>query len=125
MATFIINQPLQASAAESNIEKLDLSTGPHEFTFRNFEQVLYVENGESSASVILTITGTGIAAFECPGFGSVDPTSGYMMTVPAGMTDGLNLSRIYRYLGEDGNTVNVSITGATTGNSFGYIVQGR
>lgn len=125
MATFVINQPLSATAAESNIEKLDLSDAPHDFTFRNFEQVLYVENGEASASVILTITGMNIAAFECPGFGSVDPTGGYMMTVPAGMTDGLNLSRIYRYLGDDGNTVNVTVTGATTGNSFGYIVQGR
>ena len=123
MATFTTNEPLSGTA-QGTITKLDLSTGPHDFSFDPFQTVFYVENGEASADVVVTLSGMGVTNVECPGLGTIDASAGYVMTVSAGDTEYLNLNDRRAYFGAENNTVDVTITGATTGNSFGYIVKG-
>lgn len=120
MAVFTANQPTGES---TELVKLDLSEGPHTFTFRNYQQYLVIENGESSAAVTTTISGDGVTTFDCPGAGSIDLSAGFPTSTPADGTEMVNNPNIRHYLGAEGNEVTVTITGATTGNSFGYILE--
>ena len=120
MAVFTVNKPADAS---TDIVKLDLSIEPHTFTFTNHNQFLVIENGEASADVVTSTSGDGVTTFDCPGAGTIDLSAGYPATTSAGDTEFINTPEIRHYLGADGNEVTVTTTGATTGNSFGYILE--
>ncbi len=120
MAVFTVNTPTTDS---TDIVKLDLSIEPHTFTFRNHNQFLVIENGESSAAVVTSTSGDGVTTFACPGAGEIDLSGGYAASTPSGATEIINTPDIRHYLGDQGNEVTVTTTGATTGNSFGYILE--
>lgn len=122
MATFTANNPFDGESTE--MVKLDLSDGPHDFTFRNHRQALVIENGESSASITTVLSGDGVTTFLCPGAGTIDLSAGYSVTTASDVTETVSTSDIRHYLGADGNEVTVTISGATSGNSFGYLIEG-
>ncbi len=122
MATFTASNPFSGESTE--VTKLDLSDGPHDFTFRNRNQALVIENGESSASIVTTLSGDGVTTFVCPGAGTIDLSGGFAATTASGVTEAISSTEIRHYLGANGNAVTVTITGATSGNSFGYLIEG-
>ncbi len=120
MAVFTVNTP---SSDSTEVVKLDLSIEAHTFTFKNYNQFLVIENGEASAAVATSTSCEGVTTFNCPGSGSIDLSAGFPASTPADGTEYINTSAIRHYLGAEGNTVTVTTTGATTGNSFGYILE--
>lgn len=119
MADIPVNKPL--SAAETTITKLDLSGGPHAFTFVNHRQVLNIENGEVG-SVTVNILGDGVTVSNCPGLDPKDLSGGYDFVIPAGDDRTLHTTTRSQYLGADGNSVVVTVTGAT-GSAFAWITE--
>ena len=119
MADIPVNKLL--SGAEVTITKLDLSGGPHAFTFVDHNQKLIVENGEVG-SVTVNILGDGVTTINCPGIGPVDTSSGFNFVVPAGDSISLHTSGRKGYLGSGGNAVVATITGAT-GLALGWIEE--
>jgi len=104
------------------ITKVDLSVGPHTFTYSSFKQCLYVENGEIS-DVTVNITGDGVITHKCPEYGDIDVSAGFDWVV----TNANNEESLYTlskgaFLGENGNTVTITATGAT-GLSFVYLAE--
>lgn len=122
MATFTASNPFTGESTE--FTKLDLSEGPHDFSFRNHLQSLVIENGESSAVLTVNLSGDGVTTFACPGAGTLDLSAGHDTTTASGVTEAISTTEIRHYLGADGNEVTVTITGATNGNSFGYLIEG-
>lgn len=103
------------------LAKLDLSTGPHTLEFTGKGQFLTILNGESSASLVVTLDGQNVGNVDVPGQGEVDNSAGKQFTVAAGASLAINLYAFRNFLGNAGNTVDVTITGATAGNSFGTV----
>lgn len=121
MATFAVNSP--DTAAITTINKLDLSTGPHDFIYNQFEQALYLQNGETG-DITVTVDGDGVTTVPCPGYGNIDTSAGLEIIIPAGEVVALTTRLRSAYMGAHRNTVTVTITGATTGNSFGWLIHG-
>lgn len=119
MADFTDNNPL--TNAQTTIQKLDLSTGPHAFTYDKSAQVIYFYNGEASGDLTINLLGNGVTSFVSPQYGTIDVSAGLSITVPNGEIVSLYTFKRASYLGDNGNTVNVTVTGATAGKSFGWI----
>ena len=122
MALFEENKP--RLVAETTLSRLDLSTGPHTLVFNASGQVLTITNGEASADVVVTLDGQGVTTADLPGYGVVTASAGLAVTVAAGASKSIDLNRRSVYMGPPGNTVDVTITGATTGKSFGELTGG-
>lgn len=121
MATFTLNR---FSSDITAISKLDLSDGPHDFSFGNDNRKLVIDNGESSASITVNLSGENVAVVDIPTLGNTDLSAGLDVVVAAGETHVVDLNEVRSYLGQNGNTVDVTVTGATTGNSFGWLFVG-
>lgn len=119
MADIPVNKLL--SGAEITITKLDLSGGPHAFTFVDHNQKLIVENGEVG-SVTVNVLGDGVTIANCSGLEPIDVSSGFDFVIPAGDSISLFTSKRKGYLGTDGNAVVATITGAA-GLAFGWIEE--
>ena len=119
MADIPVNKPL--SSAETTIAKLDLASGPHAFTFVNHKQVLTIENGEVGA-VTVNILGDGVTVSNCAGLDPISLAAGYDLVVPAGDTMTLHTTTRSQYLGADGNSFVVSVTGAVSA-AFGWLSE--
>lgn len=121
MAAFTVTNP--KNARETTVTKLDLSTGPHTFTYNRDGAVLYLLNGEASAALSVVIDGQNVGNVIVPGQGQVNNAAGVTVAVANGALVAVDLDRYRNFMGAAGNTVDVTITGATTGNSFGWITQ--
>jgi hypothetical protein len=119
MATIPVNNPL--AGEEVTITKLDLSGGPHAFTFVDSKQLLIVENGEVG-SLTVNILGDGVVTANCSGLEPINVSAGYDFVIPAGDTISLYTSTRRGYLGASGNAVVATVTGAT-GLSLGWIQE--
>ena len=110
------------SAGETDINKLDLSGGPHTFTYNPFKQVLYVENNESG-DITVNLLGDSVTSYDCPKYGTIDVSGGYDWVVPnTNSEESLYTITKQAYLGDSGNEVTMTITGAT-GSSFAYLAE--
>lgn len=116
MANFTVNT---LGGQEINLAKLDLSAGPHELNY-NSGYVLYVDN-KDAGSVTVNLLGDGVTNHECQGYGEIDVSAGFDFVVAAGETKALRLIAASAFMGPAGNTVAVTITGAT--NSEGWLIQ--
>lgn len=119
MAAIPVNTP--KTAAETVISKLDLNAGPHTFTYSGFSQYLSIDNGEAG-SVTVNILGDGVTVATCAGLDPIDVSAGYDFVIATGTEEKLQLTTRSGYLGGNGNSVDVTVTGAT-GLSFGWIEQ--
>lgn len=115
--------PIKPLNAETTIvTKTDLDTDPHTFVFNPSRQVLYIENGEAG-SLTINLLGDGVTAFICPGVGSINVSAGKDTIVADGVTTAIHTQRISGYLGANGNSVTLAVTGTTTGLSFAWITE--
>lgn len=118
MATFTVNT---TTAAETVMDKLDLSTGPHDFSYGT-NMVMYIQNDEAGA-ITVNFSGDGVTTFNCPGYADdIDVSAGDDVLIAAGDTLAYNVTARGAYMGAYGNSVTVTITGAS-GSSFGYLTQ--
>ena len=120
MSYFTANTTL--SSAQTTIQKLDLATGPHTFAYNKSAQVIYFYNGETAGDITVNLLGSLVTSFVSPQYGEIDVSAGLSITIPNGEIVALHTFKRASYLGDDGNTVDVTITGATAGKSFGWIV---
>lgn len=116
MSTFTSNKPLSAVTTDITANILDLNAGPHDFVNKNFKQVLWVENNEA-VPLTITLLGSGVTAITSPGVGSfsVADVDNNDIVVAAGATVSININRLSSYMGDPGNTVDVTISGSTAG----------
>jgi len=119
MTALTVHKPLDN--AETVLTKLDLSGGPHSFTFTDYNQMLCVQNDEAG-SVTVNILGDGVTVANCPGLDPINVSAGYDFVVAAGTEEKLYTSKLKGYLGANSNNVVVSVTGAT-GSSEGWIEE--
>ena len=118
MATFTVNT---TTAAETVMSKLDLSAGPHNFTY-DTNLVMYIQNDEAGP-ITVNFSGDGVTVFNCPGYDNdIDVSAGNDVVVASGDTLAYNVTARRAYMGDYGNNVTVTITGAS-GSSFGYLTQ--
>lgn len=116
MATIPTQSPV---ASEVAVTKLDLNAGPHSFAYNKNEQVLHIDNGEV-APVTVNISGDGVTNVPIKGLEDQTLTAGYDIVVPNGEQRPLVTSEREKYLGNDGNNVVATVTGAT-GLSFAWL----
>ena len=112
MTTFVNNTPLTADLTDVTPNILDLNAGPHAFAYASGRQVIVVTNGEA-VPLTINLLGDGQTDFECPGYGTVDVSSGKDFVIPAGETATIYTAKISQYLGASGNNVAMTITGST------------
>lgn len=116
MADFTVNT---LSGQETNLVKLDLSAGPHALNYNN-SYVLYVDN-KDAGNVTVNLLGDGVTNHDCQGYGEIDVSAGFNFVVAAGETKALRLTAVSAFMGATGNSVAVTITGAT--NSEGWLIK--
>ena len=119
MADIPVNKLL--SGAEVTITKLDLSSGPHAFTFVDHQQKLIVENNEAG-SVTVNLLGDGVTTANCDGLGVIDVSAGFDFVVPSGAAISLYTSQRKAYLGASNNPVVATVTGAA-GLALGWVEE--
>jgi hypothetical protein len=110
------------ASSQESLTALDLTGGPHTFTNDTGNKYLVVTTDEA-AGITLDITGDGVTNVECPGLGLVDVSTLPDFTVAVGETSHIYLNAIAQRFGANNNTVNVTVTGITTGTSTAYIVK--
>ena len=121
MAAFVANKPLDSETTNLTANILDLGAGPHSLTFRNYKQVLTIDNGDAG-SITVNLLGDGVTSAQCPGIGIIDLSAGKDFVVASGDTITVNIPRVGEYMGSDGNNVAVTISGATV-LSTGYLSE--
>lgn len=121
MATFTVNKP--AAAAGTVIQKLDLNSAPHTFTFNSDRQFLVVENGES-VPITVNVVGDSVTTFDCPTYGNINVSAGHDLITNAGETTTLYTRLKGAFLGSNGNAVTLTVTGSTAANlAYGWIEE--
>lgn len=119
MAVFTANK--LGNNAETDLSKLDLSTGPHALTY-NLSGVLYLDCTDAGG-ITVNLSGDGVTSASCSGYGSLpNISSGVDIAASDGDIVAVQLREYSKYLGAVGNNVVVTITGATT--SRGWLVEG-
>jgi hypothetical protein len=121
MTAIPVNKMLAAD--EVTINKLDLATdsATHSFSFVNHKQALVVENGEVG-SVTVNVLGDGVTVADCDGLDAISLAAGYDFVIPAGVTKTLFTTKRKQYLGDDGNNIVVTVTGAVSA-AFGWLSE--
>ncbi len=112
MTLLVANKPLDAETTNLTANILDLNAGPHTFTFKNFKQILNIENNEA-VPLTINLLGQGVTSFECPGVGTIDVSTGKDIVVAAGDIITINIPELNGYMGAPDNTVDLAITGST------------
>lgn len=107
------------TASEVAVSKLDLNSGPHSFAYNRVGQVLHIDNGEAG-NLTVNISGDGVTNVPVRGLEDQTLTSGYDIVVPTLEQRPVLTSDRDKYLGNTGNNVVVTVTGAT-GLSFAWI----
>lgn len=103
----------QRTASETAVSVLDLSGGPHAFTYDVAgEQTLYIDNQEAG-SLTVNVLGDSVVSFPCEGIEDIDVSGGYDFVVATGVLSFMVTKERSGYLGDSGNAVVVTITGAT------------
>jgi len=102
-----------SESAQNSVIPLDLSTGPHTWSYKNGSFTLLVSNGDV-ASITVNILGAGVTAHDCANVGSIDLSSGKDITCVNGEVTSVQLNQISAYFGDIGNEVTFTITGATS-----------
>ena len=110
MATFTQNKNADT---ESTLVKVDLANdgGIHDLIYKASGE-LYIDNSDGGA-VTVNLLGDGQTTFACSGIGDLDVSAGIDVSVAAGDTVNVKLSKYKGYLGAEGNSVTVTVTGAT------------
>lgn len=109
------------ASAEESVVPLDLSTGPHTWSYANGVFDLVVDNGETGA-ITVNILGAGVTDHDCANVGTIDLSGGKDITCTNGEVTNIQLNQISAYFGALGNEVTFTITGAT-GLSTAYIAK--
>lgn len=123
MALFTANKPLDAETTDITANILDLNAGPHTFAFKNFKQILTIENNEA-VPLTINLLGDGVTSFDCGGVGAIDVSGGKDIIVAAGKTVAINIPELNGYMGAVGNIVDVTITGSTVpGLGFAWLSE--
>ncbi len=112
MATFTPNKPLTVEETNITANILDLNDAPHDFLFVTPRQTLTIENNEA-VPLTINLLGDGQTSINCPGYGSVDVSSGKDYVIAAGDTVIVSTSFISAYLGAKNNNVALTVTGST------------
>jgi len=122
MATLTANKPL--AQAETTLVKVDSNAGPHDFAYKNYQQVIYLENDEA-VPLTFNFLGDGVTTYTCPKFGEItDVAAGLDVVVPAGDTVTLFTQQREAYMGANGNSVTITVTGSTAADlSFIWMVE--
>jgi hypothetical protein len=103
----------QRSASETTIAILDLSGGPHAFVYDvGGEQTLWIDNQEVG-NLTVNLLGDAVVSFPCDGIEDIDVSGGYDFVLATGILSFLRTNERKGYLGATGNSVVVTITGAT------------
>lgn len=110
MATIPTQSP---TATEVAVSKLDASTGPHSFAYNRNNQVLHIDNGDVG-SVTVNVSGDSVTSVPVRGLEDQALGSGYDIVVGVGDQVPVVTSDREKYLGNTGNNVTVTITGATS-----------
>lgn len=113
MATLTPNKPF--AAAETTLVKVDSNSGPHDFVYKNFQQVVYLENDEA-VPLTFNFLGDGVTSFTCPKYGDITVSAGLDVVVAAGDTVTLYTQQREAYMGVNGNSVTITVTGSTAPN---------
>ena len=106
-------------ADEVSVSKLDLNAGPHSFSFNTGEQILHIDNGEVG-NLTVNLSGDGVTTVKVRGLEDQNLASGYDMVVPTVVQRSIVTTDRRAYLGNSGNNVTVTVTGAT-GLSFAWL----
>lgn len=110
MALLTVNKPLEA--AETTIVKVDANASPHTFAYNSYNQVIHIENNEA-VPLTFNFLGDGITSYTCPEYGTIDVSGGLDVVVAAGEVATLYTRAREAYMGQNGGTVDVTITGST------------
>jgi len=114
MTLFVENKPLDALTTDITANILDLNDAPHTLTWKNFKQVLNIENNEA-VPLTITILGQGQVTAGTPNLGTVTlaDVSNNVIIIAAGATATINLDEIAGYMGAIGNIVDITVSGST------------
>jgi len=96
---------------ENTATKLDLNSGPHTLAWVT-DSYLVFESAETGSLTINAI-GDGVSTVPCVGYGDVDVSLGFDITLTAGDTVVVPLSAISAFLGGMKNNVTLTVTGST------------
>ena len=99
------------SNQENTATKTDLNTGPHTLAWESGTELVF-ESSEVG-SLTINVIGDGVTTVPCAGYGSVDVSSGFDVTLGAGSTVVVPLKTISAFLGANKNNVTLTITGST------------
>lgn len=103
------------------VVKTDLNEGNHTLKFQT-GSYLVIESNET-LELTINILGDGVTTVDCQGYGDIDVSSGFDVTINKGETVVVTLNTISSYLGSSGNTVTVSTTGSTSPDlAFIYLI---
>lgn len=103
----------QRTASETTVSVLDLDSGPHAFVYDVAgEQTLYVDNQEAG-NLTVNLLGDAVVSFPCEGIEDIDVSGGYDFVLATGILSFMVLKERAGYLGDSGNSVVVTVTGAT------------
>ena len=121
MATLTANKPL--AVAETTLVKLDSNLGPHNFVYKSYQQVIYLQNDEA-VPLTFNFLGDGVTTSACPGYGDINVSAGLDVVVAAGDVVTLSAQQREAYMGASGNSVTITVTGSTTTDlSFIWLVE--
>lgn len=112
MALLVANKPLSAEITNITPNILDLNDAPHSLTYIAHNQIVTIENNEA-VPITVNFSGDGVTGHVCEGYGTIDVSGGKDYTVAAGQTIDIYTTRIGAYLGAQGNTVAITVTGST------------
>lgn len=111
MATLTANKPFDA--AETTIVKVDSNAGPHDFIYKDFQQVIYLQNDEA-VPLTFNFLGDGVTTAPCTGLPDpINVSAGFDVVVAAGDVATLFTQRAGGYMGAVGNSVAIAVTGST------------
>lgn len=107
--------------AESVTPTVTTLEGTDELTYtgKTKRQLLVVTNA-TGGSLDIVLLGDAAAAFDIQGYGEVDPTAGYTLTVADGTTESIMLSGIDKLASDDDGVI--SVTGGTGATAVLYNV---
>ncbi len=114
MTLLVENKPFNALTTDITANILDLNDGPHTFIWKGHKQVLNIENNEA-VPLTITVLGQGELTTPTPGLGVVTlaDVGNNSIVIATGATATINVDIINSYMGDTGNTVDITITGST------------
>jgi hypothetical protein len=96
---------------QNTVTKEDLNAGPHTLPWLPNTSLVF----ESTEALTLTINaiGDGVTTVPCSGYGDVDVSAGFDISLTTGDTVVVPLSSISAFLGQAKNNVTLTVTGST------------